>query len=99
MQAFCAGGDVKWAVLAAKAGDLRSPEQFFRYEYRLNLAIAQVRAGCTRLGTCERRGTRREGLPRACSPAVADPRPPVPYGPYGRAPGAPATAHRLGRCG
>lgn len=41
-QAFCAGGDVKTAVLQARAGDTGSPMTFFRLEYVNNLAIAQL---------------------------------------------------------
>ncbi len=41
-QAFCAGGDVKTAVLQARAGDTGSPMTFFRLEYLNNLAIAQL---------------------------------------------------------
>ncbi|KIZ00052.1 3-hydroxy-isobutyryl CoA hydrolase, partial [Monoraphidium neglectum] len=41
-KAFCAGGDVKSNVLAARSGDTASALEFFREEYTMNAAIGRL---------------------------------------------------------
>eukprot|EP00955_Chlamydomonas_euryale_P053020 355356-Chlamydomonas_euryale.AAC.3 len=44
MQAFCAGGDVKWVVAACRSGDPSPGLEYFNTEYDMDLNVA--RCGC-----------------------------------------------------
>jgi enoyl-CoA hydratase len=42
-KAFSAGGDLAWIYRCGRAGDVESPNRFWRWEYRLNALIARYR--------------------------------------------------------